>query len=233
MYLYIGCIQCGYIYILQYLYHTVSIHIWIYLHRLSESTSIALQYGIYTSVQPTKRGTCVKMEKATVVGLCSRQYIGIEHATKFSRSKYNNHEIDYDLIVLLAVRMNDGSKYSASTNIHLKCLEMSASVFSRWVDESCVFIICMSLDTMVLTSLSKNVVYIGIPYIPKPRCFPPVEKKGQEIGVASVLNSLLDQFVSVICKRSGFQYAIKIKSRSKPLPSDTLQPVPARCELEI
>ena len=34
-------------------------------------------------------------------------------------------------------------------------------------------------------------------------------------------------------KRSGFQYAIKIKSRSKPLPSDTLQPVPARCELEI
>lgn len=97
------------------------------------------------------------------------------------------------------VRMNDGSKYSASTNIHLKCLEMSASVFSRWVDESTVFIISMSLDTMVLTSLSKNVVYIGIPYIPKPRCFPPVEKKGQEIGVASVLNSLLDQFVSVIC----------------------------------
>ena len=34
-------------------------------------------------------------------------------------------------------------------------------------------------------------------------------------------------------KRSGFQYAIKIKSRSKPLPSDTLQPVPARSELEI
>ena len=39
--------------------------------------------------------------------------------------------------------------------------------------------------------------------------------------------------ICIFMKRSGFQYAIKIKSRSKPLPSDTLQPVPARCELEI
>ena len=48
---------------------------------------------------------------------------------------------------------------------------------------------------------------------------------------AHVLYMYNTHYMSI--KRSGFQYAIKINSRSKPSPSDTLQPVPARCELEI
>ena len=107
VFVYIRCIQCRYIYITVSVSYCIDTH-WIYLHRWSESTSIALQYGIYMCTTNKEGNMCQDGKSNSSWAMFKAIFVWDRTRYQFLRSKYNNHETDYDLILV----MNDGSKSS-------------------------------------------------------------------------------------------------------------------------